>query len=416
MKTKSSILSLIILLAASLPATAQNPGDRVFKEVTENGKKVIKELLYDSVTEYNEDGKEIHNKDTGSESVEYWYEYDQKGNLIHKKDSRDRETLYEYDSMGKIKHKKYSDFDFVIEFWYECTFHPNGRIKSQKIYTPLRDSGEESEPLETEEENSEDEVCKEEKIDHMLCKKVTVKGKKVKRWVMLSQIKDFDEEGNEFHGKDDRHEYWQEYDANKKLTYKKEFFRLDPWYEYDPTRPPDYEEWYEYDSKGNLLHKKNTKGEEKTYKYNSIGNMIHETNSDGREKRYGQKGNLIYEKDFGIETWYEYDSWGNKIRTTNSNGNEVYYEYDQNGKLIHEFYKRTSEQSTYLEIWYEYDSNGNKTHEKYSDISDTWYEYDSKGNITHMKDTYADGSEFWYEYNFYPNGKIKSKKGYIPFK
>ncbi|MBP5577316.1 MAG: hypothetical protein J6X67_11235, partial [Treponema sp.] len=70
-----------------------------------------------------------------------------------------------------------------------------------------------------------------------------------------------------------------------------------------------------------------------------------------------------------------------------------YYEYDQNGKLIHEFYKRTSEQSTYLEIWYEYDSNGNKTHEKYSDMSDTWYEY-----------------------TFYPDGKIKSKKGYIPFK
>ncbi|MBP5437724.1 MAG: hypothetical protein J6Y30_07070 [Treponema sp.] len=124
--------------------------------------------------------------------------------------------------------------------------------------------------------------------------------------------------------------------------------------------------------------------------------MIYEKYSDGYEKsyKYDQKVNKIYVRENGREYWYEYDSSGNMIYEKDSDGYENRLEYDQKGNKIHVKHDNH-------ELCYE---------------RELWYEYDSKGNITHMKDTYADGREFWYEYTFYPDGKIKSKKGYIPFK
>ena len=46
---------------------------------------------------------------------EFWYEYDSKENVIHAKSSS----------------------DWGLEYWLEYTFHPNGKLKSQKRYMPF---------------------------------------------------------------------------------------------------------------------------------------------------------------------------------------------------------------------------------------------------------------------------------------
>ena len=92
MKTKKSILSLILLLSAFFPIAAQSLGDKVYKEVTVDGKRVNKWVIFDSITDYDEKGNEIHGKSTWPSEFEYWNEY---------------------------------------------TFHPNGKLKSQKRYMPF---------------------------------------------------------------------------------------------------------------------------------------------------------------------------------------------------------------------------------------------------------------------------------------
>ncbi len=92
MKTKKSILSLILLLSATFPIAAQSLGDKVYKEVTVDGKRVNKWVIFDSITDY-----------------------DEKGNVIHAKSSS----------------------NWGLEYWLEYTFHPNGKLKSQKRYMPF---------------------------------------------------------------------------------------------------------------------------------------------------------------------------------------------------------------------------------------------------------------------------------------
>lgn len=74
----------------------------------------------------------------------------------------------------------------------------------------------------------------------------------------------------------------------------------------------------EYDSNGNMIHSKDSAGDEEWKEYNSNGKQIHVKNSKG------------------LEVWYEYDSNGNKIYYKDSDGKENYYEnqYNSDGKLI----------------------------------------------------------------------------------
>ena len=54
-----------------------------------------------SVAEYDENGNEIHHKD--SDGDEQWYDYDKGGNLIHRKNSNGYEAWWEYDENGSFK-------------------------------------------------------------------------------------------------------------------------------------------------------------------------------------------------------------------------------------------------------------------------------------------------------------------------
>jgi len=64
--------------------------------------------------EYDEKGNEIHYKD--SDGLEEWYEYDEKGNKTHYKDSNGYEYWCEYDEKGNKIHYKNSG---GLEEWYK---------------------------------------------------------------------------------------------------------------------------------------------------------------------------------------------------------------------------------------------------------------------------------------------------------
>lgn len=103
MKPRVPVFAFAILLTASLPAAAQNLGDRCYKEVIVDGEALYKWVDYADFTEYDINGKEIHWKSSGG--YECWYEYDANGNEIHRKDSDGSEYWFEYDfyADGKVK-------------------------------------------------------------------------------------------------------------------------------------------------------------------------------------------------------------------------------------------------------------------------------------------------------------------------
>ena len=123
---------------------------------------------------------------------------------------------------------------------------------------------------------------------------------------------------------------------------------------------------------------------------------------------YDKNGNLIHWKDSdGDEEWHEYDKNGNEIYSKNSDGDEEWYEYNENGNKI--YWKN----SDGYEAWYEYDKNGNEIYWKNSYGDEAWYEYDKNGNLIHMKN--SDGDEDWYEYSYWPDGTIKKAWEFIKF-
>ena len=72
---------------------------------------------YSRSYEYDENGNEIHRKD--STGYEQWYDYDENGNEIHWKDSDGNEKSSEYDENGNKIHYKDSD---GCEESYEYTY------------------------------------------------------------------------------------------------------------------------------------------------------------------------------------------------------------------------------------------------------------------------------------------------------
>ncbi len=166
--------------------------------------------------------------------------------------------------------------------------------------------------------------------------------------------------------------------------------------------------WHEYDSKGNMFHTKCSDGDEYWSEYDTKGNLIHQETSSGTEYwyEYDSKGHLIKEKwSSGCEKLYEYDSAGKCIHEKSSDGFEYWYEYDKAGNLIHEESIFDIDKKSITEYWYEYNSNGNKIHTKYSNGTEYWYEYNGKGNLIHSKSNY--GEETFFEYIYREDGSLK---------
>ena len=99
-----------------------------------------------------------------------------------------------------------------------------------------------------------------------------------------------------------------------------------------------------------------------------------------------------------------------------------FYEYNQEGKLIHE--KHLGD-FVFFDIWYEYDTRGNLIHEKNSDGYEFWAKYDSNGKLIYSDfDVYIEldsnsnviweqgvkTDNIWCEFTYWPNGKLKTMK------
>ena len=208
----------------------------------------------------------------------------------------------------------------------------------------------------------------------------------------------YDENNNLIHYKNSNgEECWYGYDENGKYNYFRHKFPngSDYSYEYDKYTdnflPTDVNE---YDENNNLIHYKDS-DDEWWKKYDEKGNLIYYRDHDGYEEWYkydNNNNNLIHcETSKGFEEWIDFDKNGNEIHFTNSEGYEEYNEYDENNNLIH---LKTSDG---YEEWYKYDDNNNLIHCETSDGYEQWNKYDEKGNVTHFKN--SNDYEEWYEYD-----------------
>jgi YD repeat-containing protein len=59
------------------------------------------------IKKYDEKGNLIHSRD--SDGFEWWSEYDEKGNVIHSRNSDGYELWREYDAKGNVIHSRTSD-------------------------------------------------------------------------------------------------------------------------------------------------------------------------------------------------------------------------------------------------------------------------------------------------------------------
>ena len=232
--------------------------------------------------------KKIHSK--ASNGVEYWEDYDDKGNLIHCKYSNGYEQWTEYDDKGNVIHCKDSNRD---EEWTDYD------EKGNEIHY-LTSGGYEY-------------------------------------W------KEYDEKGNECHFKNsDGLEEWMDYDEKGNLIHCKNSDGYEEWMEYDDKGneihfkdSKSWEHWKEYDDKGNEIHFKDFRGYEIWKKYNEKGNVIYCKDSNGAEywKGYDDKGNEIHYKDskgFERSSTVEYVSkeqyLQEKIEQTEKDGYETFKE------------------------------------------------------------------------------------------
>ena len=280
---KKLFLIFVAAVVLSSCATTEKPGDIVEKEVTANGEKSLRKLKYRTLTEYDENGNEIHCH--LEKNHETWREYDAYGNETHYKNvyknGGTKEYWFEYDERGNEIHFKSNDGN---EWWSE--YNENGK----EIHKRNNDGGEE--------------------------------------WT------EYDTHGNISHiTKSDKEETWfaYEYDSMGNKTYQAqgEYDELKEWHTLE-------ENWFEYDSAGRLVHFKNSGGQEQRYEYDASGNntyayeMGYETWID-----YDEAGRKIHLKaNWTSETWYEYDTDGNLIYERTSE-KELFYEYDfhPNGKI-----------------------------------------------------------------------------------
>ena len=83
---------------------------------------------------------------------------------------------------------------------------------------------------------------------------------------------------------------------------------------------------------GDGIHTANGKSMEE---YNDNGILIHQKNSD-EESWWDEKGQLIHTKTKYLETFYEYDDKGRLIREFYPEGYEIKYEYNRKGLLVEE--------------------------------------------------------------------------------
>lgn len=77
-----------------------------------------------------------------------------------------------------------------------------------------------------------------------------------------------------------------------------------------------FEEWEEYDTENNLIHFKDSNGNEFRNEYTEQGKSTYTKNSEG------------------LESWINYNKNDNTIQCKNSSGKEILSKYDEDGNII----------------------------------------------------------------------------------
>ena len=103
---KITLLICLLLILVGMNAFTQQLGDKVYKEVIVDGKKVNKWLMINALYDFDDKGDRTHAKFEGEE---WWYDHDTNGNTIHSKSSDGLEGWFEYDAKGNKTREKWSD-------------------------------------------------------------------------------------------------------------------------------------------------------------------------------------------------------------------------------------------------------------------------------------------------------------------
>lgn len=285
------------------------------------------------------------------------------------------------------------------------------------------------------------------KVGTKLKKKFVVDDAKVSRNVQLFEIDKYDLRGNKILSENIYESVIFEYDENNNLIHIKSSDESEIWYEptedgKDYTYKDNNGMYTEYEFKTNyykwvLNNEPYYKTTEEHFLDNN-GNDIYVKAKDvefGEEKEYefwyeyNQNGKLIHEYGGSTETFIEYDLFGRKTKLIEKNLVDgkmeekiSSYYYDENGKLIH-----LSRTDGYEQWWKYYASSGLQKHYKdnqgnetrYNEMGkeiynknnknfETWHEYNAYGEITYYKTN--NGFEIFYIYDYYPNGMKKTVK------
>ena len=299
---------------------------------------------------------------TGPVVCEIWIEYDERGNIIHRKSSDGFEEWREYDEYGSIiHHKTVKPQGISREWWYDGLedgdYWIRRGIRNRQRKSRGHDESEQTGPV----------VCE--------------------TWI------EYDERGNIIHRKNsDGFEEWREYDERGNIIHRRNSDGYDGWFEYNDAGQPLREKHvFPAASKHNafsaavrscakqerkkyeasLPHAAAQKAardaqdessdiEEVLYEYDEGGRLLSKISDDGAERHeYDERGNETYRmvrrfgrippKDYAEETWYEYDDCGRVIRKRNSLF-ERCYDYGKDGmtETIREYYHHSG-----MEHWIE---------------------------------------------------------------
>lgn len=295
MKKSFIFINFVILLAlfTGLPLYAKSSANKKVVErklgqlftqkIKIGGKKVSCKLIFYGITEYDEDGNEVHMSTLN-----------------------DRETFSEYDSKGKEVYHKTVSSSGTTESWYE--YGENGNDVHILIISDLLGQND-------------------------IYREYDASGNKI-----------FEQVGGKLYGGTCK--YWYDYDTDGKLIHYKTSSDYEKWYEYDEKgreirtyNSEGKESLCEYDSNGNKIYSKSIDDFEEWWEYDKKGNKTYYRNNSGTEEwyEYDSKGNLTHEKwsfnDF--EYWAEYDSKKNEIYRKYASGSQYWYEYEfyPNGKI-----------------------------------------------------------------------------------
>ena len=282
------ISALLLASCATVALTAQKarlPKGAVMHSVTDydgNGNEVHYKARdgAERWRKYDERGNVVYSKDTAL-SNEIWIEYASDGKMKYRKsvtanprvgfnqtaeawydeheneirsvtDGTERRTELEYDERGNVIHRKES---WGMELWYEYDERGNRtreRCAAYDFFTDYDRHGNEAH------------------IVHIFANS----GGFEEYWIDY----EYDESGNVLHAKNSktREEQFCTYNAQGKDVYVKRV----------ASDGAVTESWHDYDERGNIIHAKSSRGGEWWYEYDGAGNMTHRKGNDGDESWY----------------------------------------------------------------------------------------------------------------------------------